>query len=117
MKTRNGFKKLNIITIEYTDLTIFYSKISANKRYNKNSRIEIRKSTDHHVFIKKIHSNYGKSPEGRGVIEKPNYITNTLTRTLFSINLNFFVEFLELLEETLVMPLNTLLTSSYTYYF
>ena len=102
VKTRNGFKKLNIITIEYTDLTIFYSReFPRISDHNKNSRIEIRKSTDHHVFIKKIHSNYGKSPEGRGVIEKPNYITNTLTRTLFSRNLNFFVEFLDCLKKLL----------------
>jgi hypothetical protein len=105
-------KKLNILTINYTDLTIFYNRnFPRISNHNRNSKIEIRKSTDHHVFIKKIQSHYRHSSDGRGVIDKPNYITNTLTRSLFTININFLIEFLELLHETLLMPIETLLTS------
>jgi hypothetical protein len=113
-KTKIGKKKhLNVIKVDFTDLTIFYSReFPRISDHNRNSRIEINRSKDHHVFLKKQPKQYMISPVGRGVIDKPNYITNTLKRTLFTINIKFLVEFLEMFQKTISMPIDTLLSEN-----
>jgi hypothetical protein len=59
-KMKIGKKKtINVIKVEYTDLTIFYNRdFPRISDHNRKTRIEINRSKDHHVFIKKQPKQY-----------------------------------------------------------
>lgn len=97
IKTTTPLKKINHITIDYNDFTIFYSReFPRISNHNLKSRIEIK--NNNLLFIKKIQSNYSKSPDGRGIIEKPGFNKHIIQNAIFN-KIKFLLAFLEILQK------------------